>query len=107
MSVRDLTTRGRCWRLGDLVNIDEICATRYLMQSREVWAERTFELLIPNFRERAQPGDVVVAGAGFAYGGGGVLCGGQVAVDDHDGAGALAGQLDGGGPIERVVAEAE
>lgn len=59
---------GRAWKLGDLVNIDEICATRYITKGRGVWADHTFESLIPGFRERARPGDVVVAGEGFAYG---------------------------------------
>ena len=63
-----LRTRGRVWLLGDLVNIDQICATRYLTQSREVWADHTFEELIPGFRQTAQDGDIVVAGEGFAYG---------------------------------------
>ena len=68
MTDGDLTTRGRVWRLGDLVNIDQICATRYLTKTVDVWAEHTFEELIPGFRAAASPGDVVVAGRGFAYG---------------------------------------
>jgi 3-isopropylmalate/(R)-2-methylmalate dehydratase small subunit len=68
MSAPQLTTRGRVWRLGDLVNIDEVCATRHLTKTRDVWAEYTFEGLIPGFRERVHAGDVVIAGSGFAYG---------------------------------------
>jgi 3-isopropylmalate/(R)-2-methylmalate dehydratase small subunit len=63
-----LLTRGRVWLFGDLVNIDQICATRYLTQSHDVWADHTFEELIPDFRQEARQGDIVVAGEGFAYG---------------------------------------
>jgi 3-isopropylmalate/(R)-2-methylmalate dehydratase small subunit len=68
VSAVELTTRGRVWRLGDLINIDQVCATRYLMKTHDVWAAHTFEDLIPAFRERVSPGDIVVAGHGFAYG---------------------------------------
>ena len=39
-------------------------------------------------------------GTGIPDGRSGFLCCGEIAVDDHDGAGTLAGQLDGGGAAD-------
>jgi 3-isopropylmalate/(R)-2-methylmalate dehydratase small subunit len=63
-----LTRRGRAWVVGDLVQIDAICATKYLTHGPEVWAEHTFEELIPDFAKRVHPGDLLVAGTGFGFG---------------------------------------
>jgi 3-isopropylmalate/(R)-2-methylmalate dehydratase small subunit len=60
---------GRATKLGDDVDTNDIVPTRFLMYSDPVeLAKYLFCEVDPVFRERVQPGDVVVAGDNFGCG---------------------------------------
>ena len=61
--------RGRAIKLGDDVDTNDIVPTRFLMYSDPAeLAKYLFCEVDPAFRERVQPGDIVVAGDNFGCG---------------------------------------
>lgn len=63
-----MSYRGRAHVLGDDVNTDYITPTDYFGEPIETIAEHLFEPVDPDFTERFDPGDVVVAGTNFGSG---------------------------------------
>lgn len=61
---------GRAQRFGDNINTDYIIAAQYKAASLDVreMATHTFADIDPDFAQRVQPGDVVVAGRNFGCG---------------------------------------
>lgn len=61
---------GRVWKYGDDVNTDVIFPGKYTYTITDPaeMAEHALEDLDPTFAERAQPGDVIVAGKNFGCG---------------------------------------
>ena len=58
--------RGKARLLGDDVNTDTQCSSKYLPGKDNAYvAERAFEQGAPGFAQRFQPGDVIVAGRNF------------------------------------------
>lgn len=62
--------RGRAIRLGDNISTDLIVPGRYthLRSNLPELSKHAFEDALPDFRDRVQPGDVVVAGDNFGLG---------------------------------------
>ena len=61
--------KGKCWRFGDDVNTDEIMPARYLNVIDEgELAAHCMEGIDADFPNKAQPGDVIVAGSNFGCG---------------------------------------
>lgn len=68
----ELIYRGRAWVYGDNIGIDgDLMALEWALKREtrpEVLKEHVFAEFDPEFRERARPGDVVIAGKRFAQG---------------------------------------
>ena len=67
--------RGRCWKFGDNLSLDDdiLEFAKVFVQGVRVsdpnyLKEHVFTNLIPDFPERAKPGDIVVAGKRFGQG---------------------------------------
>jgi 3-isopropylmalate/(R)-2-methylmalate dehydratase small subunit len=61
--------KGRAWVFGDDVNTDVIYPARYLsVTDAEETPRYLFETVYPDFRDKAKPGDVIVAGKYFGCG---------------------------------------
>jgi len=62
--------RGRAWKLGDNISTDHIIPGRFahLRSQLEELARHTFEDIFPDFREKVQEGDFIVAGHNFGQG---------------------------------------
>ncbi len=61
--------RGRVHKFGDHVDTDVIIPARYLVTTDErELASHCMEGLVPEFSEKVQPGDVIVAGRNFGCG---------------------------------------
>jgi len=61
--------KGRCWVFGDDVNTDVIYPARYLsVTDAEETPKYLFETVYPDFRKKAKPGDIIVAGKYFGCG---------------------------------------
>jgi 3-isopropylmalate dehydratase small subunit len=60
------TIRGKAHILGDDVNTDLNCSSKYLPGRDNAYiAQHAFDKLVPGFPGRVKPGDVVVAGKNF------------------------------------------
>lgn len=59
---------GTAHTFGDSVNTDYITPTDFFSESIEVIAEHIFEPIAPDFHDRFEPGDVIVAGENFGSG---------------------------------------
>ena len=58
--------KGRVHLLGDNINTDLNCSTKYLPGKDNAYvAQRAFEQVAPGFASRFRPGDVIVAGRNF------------------------------------------
>jgi 3-isopropylmalate/(R)-2-methylmalate dehydratase small subunit len=66
----DEAIRGRVWRFGDGISTDHITPGRYyhLRGNLKALAEHALEDADPEFAQKAQPGDFVVAGKNFGQG---------------------------------------
>ena len=69
------TMRGRCWKFGDNLSLDDdiLEFAKVFVQGVRVsdpnyLKKHVFTNLIPDFPERAKPGDIVVAGKRFGQG---------------------------------------
>ena len=61
--------RGKCWKFGDDVNTDEIIPARYLdLTDAHALAAHCMEAADPQFVQKAQAGDIIVAGKNFGCG---------------------------------------
>lgn len=64
-----MAMEGRVFKFGNNITTDQIIPARYLSnQTPEYLAEHCLEDADPTFRERVQPGDVIVAGENFGHG---------------------------------------
>ena len=60
------TIRGRAHVLGDEINTDLHCSSKYLPGKDNAYiAQHAFEQVAPGFVSRLRPGDVIVAGTNF------------------------------------------
>lgn len=61
--------KGKCWKLGNNINTDEIIPARYLntTDTKEL-ASHCMEDADPDFMKKAKPNDVIVAGENFGCG---------------------------------------
>lgn len=59
---------GRVWRFGDDIDTDVIIPGKYLKLPTEEAASHVMEGIDPEFAEKVQPGDVLVAGKNFGCG---------------------------------------
>jgi len=60
------TIRGKAHLLGDDINTDLHCSSKYLPGRDNAYiAQHAFDKLVPGFPERVKPGDVIVAGKNF------------------------------------------
>jgi len=64
-----LAIKGKAWKFGDDVNTDEIIPARYLITTdpKEL-AKHVMEDIDPEFPNKVQPGDIIVAGKNFGCG---------------------------------------
>ena len=61
--------RGRVWKFGDDIDTDVIIPARYLLTSdAEELAQYVMEDIDPEFAEKVEPGDIIVAGKNFGCG---------------------------------------
>ncbi|SNZ07062.1 3-isopropylmalate/(R)-2-methylmalate dehydratase small subunit [Persephonella hydrogeniphila] len=60
---------GKVWKFGDDINTDEIIPARYLVTTDpEELAKHVMEDADPEFPNKVQPGDIIVAGKNFGCG---------------------------------------
>ncbi len=60
---------GKVWKFGDDINTDEIIPARYLVTTDpEELAKHVMEDADPDFPNKVQPGDIIVAGKNFGCG---------------------------------------
>ncbi len=63
------TFSGKIWKFGDNINTDDITPSPYLtIQNPEELAKHVLENKIPDFPNRVQKGDIIVAGRNFGCG---------------------------------------
>ena len=69
------TMQGRCWKFGDNLSLDDdilefakVFVEGVRVSDPEYLKKHVFTNLIPDFPERAKPGDIVVAGKRFGQG---------------------------------------
>jgi len=61
--------KGKCWKFGDDINTDEIIPARYLdVTDAQEMATHCMEGIDEQFTQKAQPGDIIVAGKNFGCG---------------------------------------
>jgi 3-isopropylmalate dehydratase small subunit len=66
MSATATTIRGRARLLGEGINTDVHCSTKYMPGKDTAYAAtKAFDELVPGFAGKFQPGDVIVAGRNF------------------------------------------
>ncbi len=64
-----MAIKGRVWKFGDDINTDEIIPARYLVTTDpEELAKHVMEDADPEFPNKVQPGDIIVAGKNFGCG---------------------------------------
>jgi 3-isopropylmalate/(R)-2-methylmalate dehydratase small subunit len=56
---------GNCWKFGHNIPTDEITPTHVVWKSFSEMAKHVFESLNPEFPQRVQKGDIIVAGRNF------------------------------------------
>jgi 3-isopropylmalate/(R)-2-methylmalate dehydratase small subunit len=56
---------GNCWKFGHNIPTDEITPTHVVWKSFSEMAQHVFESLNPEFPQRVQKGDIIVAGRNF------------------------------------------
>jgi len=63
-------TGGRAWKFGDDINTDYIIAGKYKLSITDLdeLSKHTMEAIMPDFAEKVQKGDFVVAGRNFGCG---------------------------------------
>lgn len=65
----DRTIRGRAWTFGDGISTDHIIAVKYLDSTdAQAFADHVMETVDPEFPDKAEPGDLIVAGHNFGCG---------------------------------------
>ena len=64
------TIKGRVYKFGDDINTDVIYPGKYLSitTDREEMAKHCFETVYPEFMNKAEPGEIIVAGKNFGCG---------------------------------------
>ena len=69
------TMQGRCWKFGDNLSLDDdilefakVFVQGVRVSDPEYLKQHVFTNLIPDFPDRAKPGDIVVAGKRFGQG---------------------------------------
>src|SRR5262245_63193652 len=60
-----LVLEGRCWKFGHNVPTDEITPTHVVWKSFSEMAKHVLESLNPEFPQKVQKGDIIVAGRNF------------------------------------------
>ena len=62
--------RGKAWKFGDDINTDLIIAGKYKLNITDLdeLSKHTMEVLMPDFAEKIEKGDLVVAGRNFGCG---------------------------------------
>src|SRR5436853_5696242 len=60
-----LLFEGNCWKFGHNIPTDEITPTSVVWKSFSEMAKHVFESLNPDFPEKVQAGDIIVAGRNF------------------------------------------
>ncbi|RJS76089.1 3-isopropylmalate dehydratase small subunit [Candidatus Bathyarchaeota archaeon] len=65
-----MQTGGRAWKFGDDINTDYIIAGKYKLSITDLdeLSKHTMEAIMPDFAEKVQKGDFVVAGRNFGCG---------------------------------------
>lgn len=63
-----LTLQGAVWVFGDNVDTDQISPGQYLDLPVEELSRHVLEALAPDFAQKVQAGDIIVAGASFGCG---------------------------------------
>ncbi len=56
---------GNCWKFGHNIPTDEITPTHVVWKSFSEMAKHVLESLNPDFPQKVQPGDIIVAGRNF------------------------------------------
>ncbi|MBO0847819.1 MAG: hypothetical protein J2P20_00025 [Pseudonocardia sp.] len=56
---------GRCWKFGDNIPTDRLVKSRYVFEPMDEIVKHVLEDLNPEFPDKVQPGDIVVAGRHF------------------------------------------
>lgn len=65
----DKIIKGKVWKFGDNINTDIIYPGKYLSITDPLeTARHCFELVYPEFKKEARPGDIIVAGKFFGCG---------------------------------------
>src|SRR5712691_13562536 len=60
-----LVYEGNCWKFGDNIPTDEITPTSVVWKSFSEMAKHVLESLNPQFPQKVQKGDIIVAGRNF------------------------------------------
>ena len=60
-----LVFEGTCWKFGHNIPTDEITPTSVVWKSFSEMAKHVFESLNPEFAQKVQKGDIIVAGRNF------------------------------------------
>src|SRR5207249_10419802 len=63
--VESLVFEGTCWKFGHNIPTDEITPTSVVWKSFSEMAKHVLESLNPEFAQRVQKGDIIVAGRNF------------------------------------------
>ena len=63
-----LLFEGNCWKFGHNIPTDEITPTSVVWKSFSEMAKHVFESLNPEFSQKVQKGDIIVAGRNFGCG---------------------------------------
>ncbi len=63
-----MSIEGKVWKFGDNIDTDVLAPGHYMKLRPEELATHTLEAIDPDFAGQVQPGDVMVAGAGFGIG---------------------------------------
>lgn len=65
-----MSNRGKAWRFGDDINTDIIISGKYKLSITDLdqLSKHTMEAVMPDFAEKVQKGDYIVAGKNFGCG---------------------------------------
>lgn len=64
----DLVFKGKVWTFGDNIDTDQINPGKYMDAPVEEASKHVFEAIEPEFAEKFQPGEIIVAGSNFGCG---------------------------------------